>query len=146
MPIVVGPRANSRQLVPNLVAQALAGHIQVYRHAMRDLLGVDRLRLLVDELLGRVNDQETVVLASGVAVAVPTIVDIVQELLGTNSAVTMVERGDQQRFRIDKLRKLAPQTSLFDEEYPREVLRRYVLVLNPESSRHRTSHATASVT
>ena len=76
MPIVVGSRANSRQLIPSLVAQTLAGHIQVFRHAMRDLLGVDRLRLLVDELLGRVNDHETVVLASGVTVAVTTIVDM----------------------------------------------------------------------
>ncbi|TXT28359.1 MAG: putative NDP-hexose 4-ketoreductase [Planctomycetota bacterium] len=123
---LIGPRANDRQLLPNLVRQVLNGHVRVLRQATRDLIGHERFASIVDELLGHVADRDTVVVASGIALPVPELVAVIQRALQTNAEVELVDAGSPQRFCVEKLRALAPKSARLGSDDPWSVVRELV--------------------
>lgn len=123
---LIGPRANDRQLLPNLVRQVLNGHVRVFRQATRDLIGHERFASIVDELLDHVADRDTVVVASGIAMPVPELVAVIQRALQTNAEVELVEAGSPQRFCVEKLCALAPKSARFGSDDPWSVVRELV--------------------
>jgi len=135
IPNLVGPMQNPRQLVPALVLQVLRGAVTAYSGATRDLVGVDRFREILLELLGNVSDQETVVLASGISFSSEAIIDRIQHVLGTNARVSVVDGGRPEEYAIDKLRRLAPRTSWVPQNYLDDVIDCYV----PSLAKHLTT-------
>lgn len=129
---LIGPGANSRQLLPNLVRQVLSGRVRVFRHATRDLIGHERFASVVDELLDHVADRDTVVVASGLAVPVPELVAEIQRVLQANAEVESVEAGSPQRFCVEKLRTLAPKLARFGSDDPWSFVRELIPKLADE--------------
>lgn len=129
---LIGPGANNRQLLPNLVQQVLSGRVRVFRHATRDLIGHERFASVVYELLDHVADRDHVVVASGIAVPVPELVSEIQRVLLTNAEVELVEAGSPQRFDVEKLHALAPKSARFGSDDPWSVVRELVLKLADE--------------
>lgn len=125
---LVGPQQNSQQLIPQLVAQILAGEVSVFREATRDLLGVDRFAEMLAEVLQHAPPRETLVMATGISLPVREIVQLIGNALQVPTAVRLIEKGDRQEFDIARLRALAPTTSRFDRNYPARILRQYGLV------------------
>lgn len=138
---LIGPGANGQQLLPSLVRQVLSGRVQVFRHATRDLIGHERFAAIVNELLGHVAEQETVVVASGVSMPVPKLVTTIQEVLQTNAAVELLDAGSPQRFCVEKLRALAPNWGRFGSDDPWSAARELVPTLADEcATRHSRTH------
>jgi nucleoside-diphosphate-sugar epimerase len=128
LPNVVGAPQNPRQLVPNLVAQAAKGEAVLQRHAARDLIDIDDVVRIVLRIAARIEDDETMVVATGRAVPVIEIFDEIERTLGTTATRHIVEGGEAQYFGVGRLRAMLPDSD-FSEDYPRAVLRRYVPLL-----------------
>jgi len=126
LPNLVGPTKNRNQLVPQLVLQALSGQASILVRATRDLLGVDRMKNILLELLGNVGKRETVVVASGVSISAMEMIAEIQSILNCKVNVTPIDAGDQQEFEIDFLRQLAPKNSVFEPDYPVRLLQQFV--------------------
>jgi NDP-hexose 4-ketoreductase len=124
LPNVVGAPQNPRQLVPNLVGQALRGHATVYRDAARDLIDIDDVARIAVRLAERQED-DTIVVATGSPTPVVRIFAEIERILGTSAGVSVIPGGDSQRFTIDRLTRILPDVR-FDQAYPSRLLRRYV--------------------
>lgn len=125
---LIGPGQNHTQLIPALVDQALAGHAHLFQHATRDLLDVEDFAPIVIRLLASLasDENETVIVASGISLPIAEIFSQIQSELGTTADISLLDRGDVQRFNIEKLQhQLAGQVH-FDERYPAQVVRKYV--------------------
>lgn len=138
---LIGPGANSRQLLPNLVQQVLSGRVRVFRHATRDLIGHEQFASIVEELLDHAAERDTVVLASGIAVPVPELAAEIQRVLQMNAEVEWVEAGGPQNFCVEKLRSLTPNSARFGCDDPWSVVRELIPKLADEyvSGRSRSS-------
>lgn len=133
---LIGPGANGRQLLPNLVQQVLNGRVQVFRRAIRDLVGHERFASIVDELLDHVAERDTVVVASGISVPVPELVATIQQLLQTNAMVDLVDAGSPQQFCVEKLQSLAPKSAKLDSDELWSVVHELVPKLVEECEAH----------
>lgn len=128
LPNVVGARQNPRQLVPNLVAQAVKGEAVLQRHAARDLIDIHDVVRIVLRIAERMEGDETMVVATGRAVPVLEIFDEIERTLGTTARRRIVEGGEAQHFGVGRLRAILPDVD-FSNDYPNAVLRRYVPLL-----------------
>ncbi len=126
LPNLVGPTKNRNQLVPHLVHQALSGQASILVRATRDLLGVDRMRNILLELLKNAGRRETVVVASGVSISAVEMFAEIQRILKCDVNKINIDAGDQQEFEIDFLRQLAPKSSIFEPDYPVRLLQQFV--------------------
>lgn len=126
---LVGAPQNPQQLIPQLVRQALSERATILQRATRDLLGTDRLSQILQEVVMNVGDRETIVLASGISLPVTTIFAEIQEILACRVCTELVDAGDCQEFRVDRMRSLAPYHSRFTSDYPCQVLHTFVPAL-----------------
>ena len=126
LPNLVGQSKNRNQLIPQLILQAISGHATIKVRATRDLLGVDRLKSILLEILTTVSERETVVLASGISLSALEIFNEIQRILQCEANVKLIDSGDQQEFGTEFLRHLAPINSVFEPDYPYQLLQQYV--------------------
>jgi NDP-hexose 4-ketoreductase len=129
LPNLVGARQNKIQLIPALVHQVLRGEVTVYQHAVRDLLDAEDFATVLIRLLETVQSSETIVLASGFAVPVPQMVDVIQQALGSSACVNSVPKGDRQAFDVSKLNRLLDGQLPFHPDYYKQVLLKYATTL-----------------
>ncbi|CAL9648861.1 NAD-dependent epimerase/dehydratase [Streptomyces sp. DH-12] len=129
---LVGPAQPPHQLVPSLVAQVRRGTIRIHRGAVRDLVHVEDAVTLVDHLLERALDGETVNVASGHAAPVAGIVDHLAHRLGAEPRREYLDVGPAVAVAPSictaKLRGLVPEAAAmgFGPGYHRQVLDRYL--------------------
>ncbi|MEW2619272.1 NAD-dependent epimerase/dehydratase family protein [Streptomyces sp. NPDC048106] len=123
---LVGPGMRPHQLVPSLVAQALAGQVRILRRASRDLLDVADFVAMTDAVLGAGVEGETVNVASGRSTEVDAIVDHVAALTGTDPVRRYVEETSRHSVSIERLRALSARPWTFGEDYYKGVLDRSV--------------------
>ena len=126
LPNVVGDRGNAKQLVPNLILQALSGRVSVQRRAARDLVGVDDMAAVVSELLDLVPDRATVNLATGHSVPVPVIAREICSILRASPSFDLSDTGQAQRFDTSHLKMLLGRDPFPDPDYYQGILRRHV--------------------
>ncbi len=124
---LIGPDQNRSQLIPALVAQALAGKANLYKHATRDLLDITDFALIVIALLETLppDGNDTIMVASGISLPVTELFATIQAELRTDARIQYHDRGDIQRFSIEKLRLNLHGQVHFDERYPLEIVRKY---------------------
>jgi nucleoside-diphosphate-sugar epimerase len=126
LPNVVGPAGNPSQLVPSLVAQAVAGHMVVRSGATRDLIDVDDIVQIVGALVRRGTTNATLNVASGISTPVEQLAGQIANILGVSPTFALVDGGDRQEFSIALVRSLLPSYPPFDQDYPAIVLNRHV--------------------
>lgn len=122
LPNVVGPGGNPLQLVPSLARQVLAGSVVVQQDAERDIIGVERVVDAVLALLEAGVANETVIVATGISTPVRDLATWLEADLGVRASILPRAGGDAQRFRIDRLKALAPAVADVDPAYPRQVI------------------------
>lgn len=125
---LVGDDQNPHQLIPALVKQAVNGKATLYKNATRDLLDVEGFaRILARVLETLVHDQnEIVTIASGQAIPVIDLFAEIQRLLNTDAAIDLLDKGDIQRFSIEKLRRLLDDDVVFEPHYFRRVIAKHL--------------------
>lgn len=126
LPNVVGPVGNPNQLIPSLVAQVAAGRVLVRSGATRDLLDVDDVVRIVEALIRRGATDVVLNIASGVSTPVERLTAQIATILGVSPVLVFADGGDRQEFSTALVRGILPDYPSFDEEYPGNVLTRYV--------------------
>lgn len=126
LPNIVGPVGHPNQLVPSLVAQAVAGSVQIRAGATRDLLDVDDLVRIVAALLRADPTSSILNVASGRSTPVSRLAEIITSVLGLSPSVCTLEGGDRQEFSTALIRRLLPDYPHFESDYPDRVLLRRV--------------------
>jgi nucleoside-diphosphate-sugar epimerase len=122
---LVGPDQPEHQLLPTLVRQLREGVVRVHRGAARDLIDVGDVITVVDRLLAADLRAETVNVASGFAVPVEEVVDLLAEALGLDARREYLDTGGRQHvISTEKLRALVPQVAQmgFGPDYHRRIL------------------------
>ncbi|MFC4131817.1 NAD-dependent epimerase/dehydratase family protein [Hamadaea flava] len=126
----IGVGQPPHQLLPALVRQIAAGHIQVFRGAHRDLIDVADVVTIVDSLLKSCVVNEVVNVATGVGVPVEEVLDHVESRLRPDRPVVReyVDRPNRHEVSIEKLRRLVPAVDgmRFGPDYFRPVIDRYL--------------------
>lgn len=122
---LIGPNQNRAQLIPALVQQILSGSVNVQRLAERDILDSADFASILNDLLHVVSQSETIVLASGISIAVPSLVDLIQSALGISAKVEITDSGEPQRFSIERLLTYLPGLS-FTNDYTVRIIHQYV--------------------
>ncbi len=126
LPNVVGPGGNPRQLVPWLVAGALAGTLAVQEEATRDIIDVADVVDICAGLLARGAENQVLNVASGRSSPVWWLGERVSKALGATATVRREPGGIPQRFSVVRLSDALPRRTLpFPEDYHAEVIRRY---------------------
>jgi nucleoside-diphosphate-sugar epimerase len=126
LPNIVGPVGHPNQLVPSLVAQAVAGCMQIKSGATRDLIDVDDVVRIVASLLRARPPSSIVNVASGRSVPVSTLAETISSVLGLAPSIRWIEGGDRQEFSTGLIRQLLPDYPQFGSDYPVNVLVRRV--------------------
>ncbi|MEV0425886.1 NAD(P)-dependent oxidoreductase [Micromonospora sp. NPDC050495] len=123
---VVGPGQPDHQLLPFLTRAVLAGQVDVFRGAHRDLIALDDVVHILDRLLAAGVAGQVVNVASGRSVPVEDIVDHLERRLGVQARRRLV--GGHQRYRVSlaKLRRLLPDLPEFGPLYYRDVIDRHL--------------------
>lgn len=134
LPNLVGPKQNPAQLIPALVRQIKSGHVRVFEDATRDLLGIGQLQSILEELIPAAPDRASIVVASGISTPVGIIVQHLATMLGISPTLNVVPGGTVERFRIDRLRELAPESTRFDDGYHEDLLRQCVAEMSENGS------------
>ncbi|MFE9176409.1 NAD-dependent epimerase/dehydratase family protein [Streptomyces sp. NPDC007126] len=121
---LVGPDQPEHQLLPTLVRHLREGAVRIHRGAARDLIDVSDVVTIVDCLLGLDLKAETVNVASGYAVPVKDIVELLRRRLGVEARYEFQDAGGQHVISIEKLRALVPQVQDmgFGPDYYRRIL------------------------
>ncbi|MEU4172686.1 NAD(P)-dependent oxidoreductase [Streptomyces sp. NPDC026665] len=122
---LVGPDQPEHQLLPTLVRQLSEGVVRVHRGAARDLIDVGDVVTVVDHLLAADPRAETVNVASGFAVPVEGIVDLLEKGLGLQARREYLDTGARQHvISTEKLRALVPQVAEmgFGDGYHQRIL------------------------
>ena len=121
---VIGQGQPPHQLIPALVRQIGAGSVRVDRGAVRDVIGVANAVTIIDWLLTRNPQGETVNVASGRAVPVEHIVDHLERRLGVLARRQYRDAGPPCTISTRKLRALVPGVATlgFGPGYYRRVL------------------------
>ncbi|MET7985078.1 MULTISPECIES: NAD(P)-dependent oxidoreductase [unclassified Streptomyces] len=122
---LVGPDQPEHQLLPTLVRQLREGVVRVHRGAARDLIDVGDVVTVVDQLLAADLRAETVNVASGFAVPVEQVVDLLAKALGLQARREYLDTGGRQHvISTEKLRALVPQVARmgFGPDYHRRIL------------------------
>ncbi|MGX1273232.1 NAD-dependent epimerase/dehydratase family protein [Streptomyces phaeoluteigriseus] len=122
---LVGPDQPEHQLLPTLVRQLREGVVRVHRGAARDLIDVGDVITVVDRLLAADLRAETVNVASGFAVPVEDVVDLLAKGLGLDARREYLDTGGRQHvISTEKLRALVPQVAEmgFGPDYHRRIL------------------------
>lgn len=126
LPNIIGSGGHPSQLIPSLIAQAVAGSVVVRTDATRDLLDVDDLVIITADLLRSGVTDAVLNVASGVSTPVPRLLEHINSILGVEPAVTLADGGDRQEFSIAMARKLLPTYPRFPRSYPMDILFRRV--------------------
>lgn len=125
LPNLVGEGANPAQLVPALIRQVIEGRVEVQAHATRDLVDALDLAKVIDALLDRVAERDTVNIASGRSVPVPDLVDEIARILRVRPAVIIHPRGEAQRFSTSHLTSILGRDPFEGRDF-RAILARHV--------------------
>ena len=125
---LVGPGQPEHQLLPTLMRCVRDGRVRVLKGADRDLIAVADVMRIIDLLLERGVENQTVNVASGAAAAVDDIIGQLELLLGTVAQREYEYAGEGHRICIDKLRALVPETREFGfgPDYHRFVVESFV--------------------
>lgn len=126
LPNLVGERQNKTQLIPALIHQARQGRVTLFDHATRDLLDVEDFARILIQLLSKLTNSESIILASGYSISISNIFREIQQALNISVDIEVLSRGDQQQFSIDKLRGILDDKLPFHPQYYVEVIRKYV--------------------
>lgn len=125
---LVGPGQPEHQLLPTLMRCVRDGRVRVLKGADRDLIAVADVMRIIDLLLARSVDRETVNVASGAAAPVDEIIGHLELLLGTVAEREYEYGGSGHLVCVDKLRRLVPETREFGfgPDYYRGVVESFV--------------------
>jgi nucleoside-diphosphate-sugar epimerase len=126
LPNVVGPAGHPNQLVPSLIAQAVAGSMQIMAGATRDLIDVDDVVRIVAALLRTAPASSTLNVASGRSMPVSRLAETIISVLRLAPTIRSIDGGDRQEFSTARIRGLLPDYPQFDSDYPIRVLARRV--------------------
>ena len=125
LPNLVGPSHNTAQLIPALVQQARSGHARLFQRATRDLIDITDMAALTVRLLQTHTTNQLVTIASGISTPAIDLFAHIQAVLGTQAEVTLLDKGDQQRFSISKLCQLVDIVPPFPSDYHERLIRKY---------------------
>ncbi|OLR93792.1 NAD-dependent epimerase/dehydratase family protein [Actinokineospora bangkokensis] len=107
---IVGGGQQQHQLLPSLIRQLLTGSITVHAGVTRDLLGVHDMMRMLDTLRARDVHGEVVNLASGRPDTIETVVDRLEQRLGTRAERKLVDMPTKRTtVDVSKLRWLVPE-------------------------------------
>lgn len=127
---LVGPGQPAHQLLPTLVASLGEGAVRIHRGATRDLVGVADVVEAIDRLLALPLRSGTVNVASGRAVPVEEIAELLRRRMGVGARTEHVDAGPvhPHTVSVEKLRALVPRTPPLglDPDYPRRLLDGYL--------------------
>ncbi|WP_433281482.1 NAD-dependent epimerase/dehydratase family protein [Micromonospora sp. CA-244673] len=123
---VVGPGQPDHQLLPVLTRAVLAGQVDVFRGAYRDLIALDDVVRILDRLLDARVDGQVVNVASGRAVPVEDIIDHLERRLGVVAQRRFVDGHQRYQVSLAKLRRLVPDLAGFGPHYYRDVIDRHL--------------------
>ena len=121
---LIGPNQNKKQLIPYLVDKANFGQVNLFREATRDLLDVDDLAKLTYKILAESKSNNIINVVSGRAVPILKIFDEIQNILGTDAQINIVDGGYRHSFSNAKLRKTINVS--FKIDYWQLSLRKYI--------------------
>jgi NDP-hexose 4-ketoreductase len=126
LPNIVGARGHPNQLVPSLIAQSMAGSVQIRRGATRDLIDVDDVVRIVAGLISAQPPSAILNVASGRSTPVSRLAEIISNILGVAPNIHEIEGGDRQEFSTARIREVLPDYPRFETDYPIDVLTRRV--------------------
>ena len=124
LPNIVGSNQNKKQLIPYLVDRAVSGHVSLLCNATRDLLDVYDFAILTASIINKVKGSDILNVATGNSVHVIKIFNEIQNLLGSNARVKLINGGEKHYFSIEKLRSILDVS--FAENYWQLTLNKYV--------------------
>ena len=123
----LGLHQQPHQLIPALVAQVQRGQVDLHRGAHRDLIDIEDVVAITDRLLSRNITREVVNVASGVAVPIEDIVQVLVTRASTPVQIHAVDRPDSNRVSLHKLANALGglQRFGFDHAYYARVIDKY---------------------